>query len=134
MIKKIDHIGIIVKDLDKSVASFRDALGLEYLRTDDVKEWNCKVAFFQCGEVLIELVEPTAPGDGQKFLEERGGGIHHICFEVDDINESYKEYSDKGLMRTPKPSPGACNTTVFFTEAAKLDNTEMEFMVYNEKK
>lgn len=133
MIKKIDHIGIVVRDLEKSISTFKDTFQLDYLRTDDVPEWKCKVAFFQCGEVLIELIEPTAPGDGVDFLEKNGGGIHHICFEVDDIQEAFDTLSEKGIMRTPKPKAGAGDTTVFYTEASKVDNIEIEFMVYNAK-
>ena len=70
-IKKIDHLGIIVPKLEEGIYLFREGLKLSFIKEEELPEWNCKIAFFQCGEVLIELVEPTGPSDGIKFLEER---------------------------------------------------------------
>ena len=131
MIKKIDHVGIIVKDVEKSTELFRDAMGLPYLRTENLPDWNCKVAFFQVGEAMLELVEPTGEGDGKKFLEERGGGIQHICFEVDDINESFDQMKQSFPLLSDAPKPGAGGSSVFFIDSKSIDNIVLEFMTYN---
>lgn len=128
MIKKIDHIGIIVPDVEESVKLFRDGMGMRYLRMEHLPDWKCKVAFFQCGEVLIELVEPTGESDGMKFLQERGGGIHHIAYEVDDIDEAYASAKENFAVKTEKPVPGAGDSRVFFLDEKTISNVVTEYV------
>ena len=86
MIEKIDHIGIVVKDLDSAVKLYSDGLGLKTKMIEQVEEFQVKIAFIPVGEVLVELVQPIGPGFVQDFLDERGEGLHHICYRVTDIN------------------------------------------------
>jgi len=83
---KIDHIGIVVHDIQEALQVYEAALGLPLRQIAAVPDQQVEVAFFPIGESNIELVQPTADGTGiAKFLEKRGEGIHHICLEVADI-------------------------------------------------
>lgn len=86
MIKRIDHIGIAVSNIDQVLDFYRDALGLEMTLTEREEGQKSIVAFISAGDDEIELVEPmTADSPVGKFIQKRGEGMHHICFEVDDI-------------------------------------------------
>ena len=86
MIKQIDHIGIAVSMLDQQVPFYRDILRLEFIGIEEVPEQKVKTALFQIGEVRIELLEPTSPESPiAKFIEKRGGGLHHIAYRSDGI-------------------------------------------------
>jgi methylmalonyl-CoA epimerase len=99
MINRIDHIGIAVNSLDEALKLYRDALGLEVTHIADEPEQKVKVAFLPRGGSEIELLEPY-PGDGpvRKFMEKRGEGIHHLCVEVDDIEESLARLAAEGVQ------------------------------------
>lgn len=86
MIKGINHIAVIVPELDSALPFWRDALGLTLAGTDSVPEEGVDTAFLPVGTSSIELLQPMAADSGvARFLEKRGPGIHHICFEVDDV-------------------------------------------------
>ena len=86
MIKRIDHIAIVVEDIDAALSFWRDTLGLDLTHVEDVPEQQSAVAFLPTGSSEVELVKPTSPDSGvARFLAKRGPGMHHICFEVDDI-------------------------------------------------
>jgi methylmalonyl-CoA epimerase len=99
MIKRLHHVGIAVNNLDESVALYERILGLRPVSTQDVPSQQVRTAFFEVGgESEIELFEPTAPDTGiSRFLEKRGQGIHHICFEVDDVDEELKAMAEEGI-------------------------------------
>jgi methylmalonyl-CoA/ethylmalonyl-CoA epimerase len=97
-IKKVNHVGIVVNDLEESLKFWRDTLGLELDHVEDLPSQKSKVAFLPVGETEIELVIPSDETTGSgKFLKERGPGIHHLCFEVDDIEGMLKQLKDKGI-------------------------------------
>ncbi len=86
MLRKINHIGIAVKNLEEAIAMY-EKLGLQVEGIDEVPEQKVKVAFLPIGEVRIELLEPTSDDSPiAKFIEKKGQGIHHIAFATDDIN------------------------------------------------
>ena len=116
MIKKIDHIAIAVQDLDDEIKKYRDILGLEYHGSEVVADQKVKAAFFRVGEVEIELTAPTTEDSPlAKFLAKRGSGIHHIAFEVDDIESGIKNLMDKDVTMIDKePKPGAGNAKIAF--------------------
>ena len=128
MIQKINHIGIIVNNLEESADRFQSCTGLKLIRKEDLPDWKCKIAFFECGEVLIELVEPTGESDGMTFLKEKGGGVHHICFQVDDIEKTFAETGEKFALKNDTPKPAAGGSTAFFVEEKGMDNILIEFM------
>ncbi len=90
--RKLNHVGIAVKDLDVAVKFYQSALGLSLTRVEDVPEQGVRIAFLPIGDTEIELVQPMDPTSGVAgFLEKRGEGVHHICFEVDDIVAALEE-------------------------------------------
>lgn len=108
--KGLDHVAIVVKDLDAAIAHYRDALGLELAEIEEVKEQQVKTAIFGHGMGRIELICPTTEDSGvAKYLQKRGEGLHHICVEVDDIEAAMAALKAKGaplIDETPKPGAG----------------------------
>lgn len=106
MLKKINHLGVAVKSLEEAIPFYRDNLGMVFQGTEEVAEQKVRVAFLQIGESKIELLEPTADDSPiAKFLEKNGPGIHHIAYEVDDIEEALAALEAKGarlIDRTPR--------------------------------
>ena len=85
-VKQINHVAIVVDDIDKALHFWRDGLGLEVTHVEDAPGQDSIVAFLPTGGAEVELVKPTTDDSGvARFLNQRGPGMHHICFEVDDI-------------------------------------------------
>lgn len=128
MIQKIDHLGLVVNDLTEGIRLFRDGLGLELQSEEYNPEFNCKLAFFRCGEVMLELIEPTGPGPSREFLHKTGGGFHHICYEVGDIKRAMEFMKKNFILRDKNPRAGAGGSKVFFLEPESVFNIETEFV------
>jgi methylmalonyl-CoA/ethylmalonyl-CoA epimerase len=97
-IKRIDHIAIVVEDLESALGFWRDALGLELGHVEDVPEQKSLVAFLPVGKSEVELVKPTTGDSGvARYLEKRGPGMHHICLEVEDIQAALADLRAKGV-------------------------------------
>ncbi len=97
-IRRIHHVAIAVPDIEAALIFWRDALGLELERVEEVPSQKATVAFIPVGGSELELVKPTEEGTGvAKFLQERGGGMHHLCLEVDDIVEALAHLKSKGV-------------------------------------
>ncbi len=109
-IKKINHVAIAVSEVESSLHFWRDALGLAVDHIEDVPSQKATVVFIPVGESEVELVRPTSEDTGvAKFLSERGGGMHHLCFEVDDITAMLEDLKGKGVRlinETPLELPG----------------------------
>lgn len=127
-IRKIDHIGIVVKNLESSKRKFGNGLGLHYLREEISEAFQCKIAFFQCGEVLVELIEPIGYGPSEIFLKEHGEGIHHICYEVESIADALSTVKEQFSTQYTTPKTGAGNSWVFFLDPESCCNVETEFV------
>jgi methylmalonyl-CoA/ethylmalonyl-CoA epimerase len=108
-IKKIHHIAVVVPNIDRALAFWRDALGLELERVENVAEQETMVAFLPAGESEVELLEPASEdGNLARYLSKRGSGMHHICFEVDDIEATLAELKEKGVhLINERPAIGA---------------------------
>ena len=99
MFKRIDHIGIAVKNLEDSLHIFQDILGMKCSDLEEVAEQKVKTACLPIGESKIELLESTSPeGAIARYIEKRGEGIHHIALEVDDINAVLEDLKKKGVQ------------------------------------
>jgi methylmalonyl-CoA/ethylmalonyl-CoA epimerase len=97
-IKQINHVAIVVEDIDESLAFWRDALGIEMHELRDVPAEKSKVAFLPVAGSEIELVQPTSDDSGiAKYLAKRGQGMHHVCLEVDDIDGMLALLKEKGV-------------------------------------
>jgi methylmalonyl-CoA/ethylmalonyl-CoA epimerase len=97
-IKQINHVAIVVEDMQKSLSFWRDALGLELHELRDVPAEMSQVAFLPLAGSEIELVQPTSDDSGiAKYLAKRGPGMHHVCLEVDDIDGMMTNLKAKGI-------------------------------------
>ncbi|MDY6847182.1 MAG: methylmalonyl-CoA epimerase [Chloroflexota bacterium] len=109
-IKKINHIAIVVENIEDALSFWQDQLGLKLDHIEDVPSQASKVAFLPIGDGEVELVEPTDPDSGlSKYLEKRGEGMHHLCFQVDDIEGMLDLLREKGVRlinKTPVDLPG----------------------------
>lgn len=95
---KLVHVGIAVTDMDQALAFFRDKLGLEQAYRMDMPSMKVEVAGLETGESELELLCPTDPDTGvAKFLANRGEGVHHICLEVDDLDQKLADLAAQGL-------------------------------------
>ena len=115
MISHIDHVGIAVSSIAEA-AKFYESLGMAIEEIEEVPEEGVKVAMIRCGESRIELLEATRPDSPiARFLERRGGGIHHICLATGDVRSAQESLEDQGyqLLR-PEPTRGAGGCWVQF--------------------
>jgi methylmalonyl-CoA/ethylmalonyl-CoA epimerase len=98
-VKRIDHVAILVDDLENTLAFWRDALGLELSYRENNPDEQAEIAFLPCGGSQIELVRPTTQDSGlARYLEKRGPGMHHICLQVDDIEGMLARLKAKGIQ------------------------------------
>jgi methylmalonyl-CoA epimerase len=109
--RKMDHIAIVVQDLEAALQVYRDVLGLPLERVEEVPAEQVKVAFLPLpeGGGEVELVQPTSDDTGiARYLSKRGEGMHHICFEVNDIQAAMDEMTASGLqVLEEKPRTGS---------------------------
>jgi methylmalonyl-CoA/ethylmalonyl-CoA epimerase len=97
-IKKISHVGIVVADIDEALIFWRDALGIPLSHTEEVPSQKSQIAFLPVGQSEVELVQPTSDDSGiAKFLQENGGGMHHLCFEVENLKTKLSDLKGKGI-------------------------------------
>ena len=116
MVKKVSHIAVAVPDIEAAAKFYEEKLGLRLVGREDVAGTKVTVGFIPVGETRIELVQPAAPDSPiTKFLETRGPGLQHICFEVDDVAAELARLDAAGVRLIDKvPHPGAHNTMVGF--------------------
>ena len=114
--KKIEHIGIAVKDIEKSNEVFTSLFGKPHYKIEDVESEGVKTSFFMCGPNKIELLQATHKESPiAKFIEKKGEGIHHIAFAVADIEKEIKRLKSEGFkMIHEKPKKGADNKLIAF--------------------
>ena len=116
MLLKINHIGIAVQSIAAVIPFYRDQLGMEFLGSEEVVEQKVKVAMLAVGESKIELLEPTSSDSPvARFLEKSGQGIHHVAYEVEDIEAAIARMVAEGArMIDEKPRHGAHGTLIAF--------------------
>jgi methylmalonyl-CoA/ethylmalonyl-CoA epimerase len=114
--KKLEHIGIAVKNLEESNKLFARLLGTPHYKIEDVELEGVRTSFFNVGGIKIELLEATRPDSAiAKFVEKRGEGIHHLAFATEKIEEDMKDFSSKGFdMLATQPKEGADNKMIAF--------------------
>ncbi len=116
LMKHVEHIGIAVRSLEEANSRYERLLGQKAYKTEEVESEGVRTAFYQMGETKIELLESTrADGPIAKFIENRGEGIHHIAYAVDDIRAEMQRLSQEGFrLLNQEPKPGADNKIVCF--------------------
>jgi methylmalonyl-CoA/ethylmalonyl-CoA epimerase len=114
--KKVEHIGIAVNNLEISVPLFEKLLNTVCYKKETVESEGVNTAFFQKGETKIELLEATKEESPiAKFIDKKGEGMHHIAFDVEDIEAEMKRLKDEGfILLNDKPKHGADNKLVCF--------------------
>ena len=129
--KKIEHIGIAVKKLSVSIPLFEKLLNTPCYKTEVVESEQVNTAFFKKEESKIELIEAYAPGSViNKFIEKKGEGLHHIAFEVDDIDEEVKRLVNEGFtIVNEKPKEGADNKMVCFLHPKDTNGVLIELVM-----
>jgi methylmalonyl-CoA/ethylmalonyl-CoA epimerase len=115
MLKKLSHVSIAVENVDEAVKYYRDVLGLEVTRTVTLDDRQLKIAFIKIGDTELELLEPLNQDNTvRRYLDRWGPGLHHICFEVDDIAGSMETLKARGAEFTDTaPRPGAAGQVAF---------------------
>lgn len=128
MIVGLDHIAIAVPDLEKAIKRFLEDFGIEFKGTETVHAAQTTTAFFPIPGTQIELVHPLDGGGPiAKYLEKKGGGIHHICFKTDDVDADMARLKDKGyIFLSEAPTLGAHNTRVVFIHPKCSDGVLIE--------
>lgn len=127
---KIDHLGIAVRSISDSLAFYREALGLEVAGTETVEDQGVRVALLPVGESRIELLEPfseeTPVG---RFIARRGEGLHHICYEVDDLALKIDDLRSRGIrLLDGYPRRGAEGKLVAFLHPASANGVLVELV------
>jgi methylmalonyl-CoA/ethylmalonyl-CoA epimerase len=128
MIKKIEHLGIAVKDLNNSNNLFKRLFGLEHYKVEKVESEGVSTSFFMIGETKIELLEATQENSAiAKFIEKKGEGIHHIAFEVDNIESEMQRLKTEGFeLIHQQPKDGADNKKICFLHPKSTNGVLIE--------
>jgi len=131
LIQGLDHVAIAVASLEQAVPFYRDTLGLPFLYFEEVADQKVKVACFDLGGLRLELLEPTSPESPiSKFLETRGGGLHHLAFRTGDVVGELSRVKEHGVRLIDEvPRSGAGGMKIAFlhpksTQGVLLELTE----------
>ncbi len=133
---KIEHIGIAVKNLENSNALFKTLFGKSHYKIEEVASENVNTSFFQIGDSKIELLEATDEASPiAKFIEKRGEGMHHIAFEVEDIEAEMERLEKEGFrLLHKKPKRGADNKLICFLHPKSANGVLVELCQEIKKK
>lgn len=128
MFKKVEHIGIAVKNIKASNELFEKLFGKAHYKIEAVESESVSTSFFQLGETKIELLEATHPDSAiAKFIEKKGEGIHHIAYEVEDIIAEMKRLQSEGfVLLQQEPKKGADNKLICFLHPKSTNGVLVE--------
>lgn len=126
--RKIEHIGIAVKNLEESNKLFAKLLGVEHYKIEEVQSEGVRTSFFKVGDVKIELLEATSPDSPiAKFIEKKGEGIHHLAFDVADTTAFLATLNNNNFQAVNKsPKPGADNKLIAFLHPKSTNGVLVE--------
>jgi methylmalonyl-CoA/ethylmalonyl-CoA epimerase len=112
----IEHLGLVVADLDRAIATYRDALGFPVSGSEELPARGLRVAFVDTGSARLELLAPTRPdAEVSAFLAKRGEGLHHLALRVADLDAALQALAERGVrLVDDQPRPGAGGTRVAF--------------------
>jgi len=129
-IKKIDHIGIAVKDLEKALKLYTDIFNLEIKKIEEFEDLKVKIAFLPIGEVMLELVQPTrSDAPLAKRIHENGEGLYHLALRVENVDEALQKMKQSGIeMRDKEPRPGGIGSKIAFSKPDSTHNVMIELV------
>lgn len=130
LMRRIDHIGIAVQDLETALAPYVEGLGMEVDHVEEVPTERVRIAMLPIGETMLELLEPQDPESAiAKFIERKGQGIHHIALAVDDVEASLESLKAAGVrLIDERPRPGAGGTHVAFAHPKGFNGVLVELV------
>ncbi|MHB8573106.1 MAG: methylmalonyl-CoA epimerase [Candidatus Dormibacteria bacterium] len=130
MFELVDHVGLVVRDLDLACHLYGEQLGLSLYRRESLSDDRVEVAAFRVGESLVELLAPTAPDSPiSKFLDKRGEGMHHIAYRVPDCAEGLRRMRELGFeLLDEVPRAGFDNTLVGFVHPRSVGGVLTELV------
>ncbi len=131
MIEKIDHIGIVVKNLENSFKIYTDALGIKLDTVEENEPYKVEIAFLPVGETLIELITPTVTEGTMiaDFLKDHGEGVHHLALRVDNLDETLQKLKKMGIpLIDEEPKPGGLGARVAFIHPSVTNNVAIELV------
>lgn len=128
MLKRLDHIGIVVNDIDQ-VREFYANLGLNVSHQQELASKPVTVAFLPVGDVELELLQPTAPGSNiAEFLQEKGAGLHHLCFEVTDLDSALQSLQAAGVEMIDETPRQGISGRIAFLDPVSTGGVLIELM------
>jgi methylmalonyl-CoA/ethylmalonyl-CoA epimerase len=114
MLRKIQHIGILVEDLERAISKFR-GFGLSFTEVSEIEKVGVRIAFFSMGDTMLEFLHYAGPDKGHPIVRSQKGAINHLCFEVDDLSATIKDFEKKGAKLVDGfPKNGAHGPVAFF--------------------
>lgn len=129
MITRINHIAIVVADLDAAIQTYQAGIGLTVAKRLTMPEQEVEIAFLPAGESMIELIQPITENSGvAKYLAKRGEGLHHICLEVDDVQATLEELAARDLQLLSETPIRAAEGHGVFVHPKSAHGVLLEFL------
>ena len=127
MIKKVHHVGVVVHDMEQAMGFYRDLLGLHVHKLETIQEQGVKAALLTLGDSEIELLEPVVPDTGvARYLERKGEGLHHVCFEVDDVEADLASLKQSGTEMIDQQTRIGLAGRICFLHPSAMDGALVE--------
>jgi methylmalonyl-CoA/ethylmalonyl-CoA epimerase len=127
MIRKVHHVGVVVRDMEQAMRFYRDTLGLHVYKQETIQEQGVKAALLTLGDSEIELLEPVVPDTGvARYLERKGEGLHHVCFQVDDIERDLEALKARGTEMIDQTTRIGLAGRICFLHPNAMDGTLVE--------
>lgn len=127
MIKKVHHVGVVVRDMEQAMRFYRDMLGLPIYKMQVIHEQGVKAALLTVGNSEIELLEPIVADNGiARYLERKGEGLHHICFEADDVERDLADLKSRGTEMIDQQTRIGIAGRICFLHPSALDGALVE--------
>jgi methylmalonyl-CoA epimerase len=129
MLKKIDHVAVVVKDIDKAMKSYADMFGFRVVEKREGPGGEFVSVMMALGDIRVELFQPLKPGSHMKFLEDRGGGLHHVSFATDDIFTDLKTLKVQGRkLQNEEPINLPGGDKIAFVHPSAAENVLIELV------
>lgn len=131
LLKSVDHIGILVRDLEQSLRKYEALFQVKATRVEVIKDLSVQVAFIPVGETLIELLQPLVLGKGRlgQVLEKQGEGFDHIAYRIDNIEQLLADMKGRGVrLRDEKPRAGSRGTKIAFVSPEETNSVLVELV------